>query len=232
MNIEVKSYNQQFTGSGKLVLDSDLVNNHPLNKYGLQVVAANAALGETYWKVIGIHHLLPTENRGDHHVYLEALDETGNRIHEPLVWATSQFGSIREPVKLEKPAGEPAGNIPMYAGNTYAASIRGLSLNAADKSDRVERLHTNHPDEQLPPDGLGGNTNGHHSFYVVFQRTKNTGVGADPEPVNFLQYALDHGLGNGVTPKFEFQQHQLQVFELGVVFAKNESPTVIQHQLW
>jgi|WetSurMetagenome_2_1015567.scaffolds.fasta_scaffold394548_1 hypothetical protein len=232
MNLNVRSYNQQFRDTGKLVLDSDVANNHPMNKFGVRLVEADVAPGETYWKVIGIHHLSPTENRGDHHIYLEALDEAGVRIHAPLVWATSQFGSITEPVKLEKPDAEPAGNIPMYEGNTYKASIRGLSLNASDKSDRVDNIHTNHPDEPLPADGLGGVTNGHHSFYVVFQRTKKGAADPNPQPVNFLQYAVDHGLGNAVTPKFEFEQHQVQVFVLGVVFAKNVQPNAIQHQLW
>ena len=72
MNLDVKSYNQQFRDTGKLVLDSDAANNHALTKFGVRVVAADVAPGEMYWRVIGIHHLLPMENRGDHHIYLEA----------------------------------------------------------------------------------------------------------------------------------------------------------------
>jgi hypothetical protein len=167
MNINVKSYNQRFRETGQLVLDSDVAKNHALTKFGVRVVAAVVAPGETYWKVIGIHHLLPMENRGDHHIYLETLNEAGERISPPppdAVWVDSQFANVHEPVKLEKPADEPAGNIPMFQDNSYKVRVRGLSLNASDKSDLVENLHINHDDEPLPLDGLGGSTRGHHSF--------------------------------------------------------------------
>jgi hypothetical protein len=235
MNLNVKSYNQRFRDTGKLILDSDVADNNALTKFGVKVVTADVAPGETYWRVIGIHHLLPKENRGDHHIYLESLNEAGERISPSppeAIWANSQFGNISEPVKLEKPAAEPAGNIPMWEGNTYKARIRGLSLSATDKSDVVENVHTDHPDEPLPSDGLGGNTRFHHSFYVVFQRTRKGSDGPVIQPPNFLQYAVDHGLGNAVTPRFGFQQHQVQAFENGVVFARDDHLNAIQHQLW
>ncbi len=231
MNLDVSSYNRRFRESGKIVLDSDVVDNHPMTEFNLRLVEADIAPGETYWKVIGIHHLLPMENRGNHHVYLEALDEAGVRIPMPL-WADNQFGNISEPVQLDKPSNEPAGNIPMFRGNTYKVRMRGRKINEFEKSDRVENLHINHRNEPLPPDGSGGNGNGRHSFYVVFQRAKKTGVEPEPEPVDFLQHASEHGLGNAVTPKFEFQQHQVQAFERGIVFARNDQPQAVQHRLW
>lgn len=231
MNLNVKTYNEQFLAAGKIVLDSDLGGNDPIAKFGVRLVEADVAPGETYWKVIGIHHLLPEENRGEGHTYLEALDEAGVRIQSPMVWANHQDNTIQEPVKLEKPASEPAGNIPMFKA-VHAVRIRGQSINAADKSDTVEHLHSNHDDEPLPADGLGGNTRFHHSFYVVFQRTRKVADGPGPQPVSFLQFAQEHALGNAVTPTFAFQQHQVQAFERGIVFAKDDQPNSLRFQLW
>ena len=60
--------------------------------------------------------------------------------------------------------------------------IAGPSANAADKSDRVSHLHTDHDDERGPGGELW-NSRFHHSFYVVFQRTrKAAGTGAPSLP--------------------------------------------------
>jgi hypothetical protein len=137
--------------------------------YGIRIVAADTAEGETYWRVLGVHHLLPRENFSKHNIYLEALDENGQRIKNPPLtvgwtWEGRQPHERANPVPLDKPASEAAGNISVYFGQ-----IVSVWVNQA-KSDRVTGLHTNHPDEPLP-DGSLLNTIGHHSFYVVFQRT-------------------------------------------------------------
>ena len=155
-------------------------NGQPINdsadNYGVRVVEADVAEGETYWRIIGVHHLLPRENFSNHHVYLEALDEQGNRIKNPRIWVGWTWENRRpnepaNPVILDKPDAEAAGNIMMYFGQKVSAWVNGAAPNAQDKSDRVENLHTAHPDEPLP-DGTLLNTLGHHSFYVVFQRTR------------------------------------------------------------
>jgi hypothetical protein len=158
-------------------------NREPINdaaqRYGARIVAAdNIAEGETYWKVVGVHHLLPRENFSKHNVYIEALDEQGRRIRNPIAWAGwtwvgRQPNQRADPVSLDKPDAEAAGNIAMHFGQVVTVWLKGLSRDANDKSDRVENLHTAHPDEPLP-DGSLLNTLGHHSFYVVFQRTRKT----------------------------------------------------------
>jgi len=162
-------------------------NGEPINdaeqKYGVQIVTAEVAEGETYWKVIGVHHLLPRENFSNHHVYLEALDEAGLRIRNPLAWAGWTWEGRRpderaDPVALDKPDTESAGNIAMHFAQTVSVWLKGLSRDSNDKSDKVVNLHTRHPDEPLP-DGSLLNTLGHHSFYVVFQRTRKTTTAAD-----------------------------------------------------
>ena len=146
----------------------------PLNdaaaSYGVKVVEADAAEGETYWRVIGVHHLLPRENFSKHNIYLEALDENGQRIKNPPIsvgwtWVGRRAEERANPVLLDKPDSEAAGNISVHFGQIVSVWIN------QDKSDQVINLHTNHPDEPLP-DGSLLNTIGHHSFYIVFQRTK------------------------------------------------------------
>jgi hypothetical protein len=157
----------------------------PLAKYGVRVVRAEVAQGETYWRVIGVHHLRPEENMSNRNVYFVALDEQGHRIKTPVVWAGWDWEGRQprqkaDPVALDKPDEEPAGNISVGGNQKASVWIKGLSRDAEDKSDRVENLHTGHPDEPLP-DGRLLNTIGHHSFYVVFQRTR-AGATVPPPP--------------------------------------------------
>jgi hypothetical protein len=151
-------------------------------KYGVRIVNTDVAEGETYWRIIGVHHLLPEENASNHNVYIEALDEQGNRLKNPIAWAGWTWEGRRpneraDPTPLDKPDAEAAGNISVGSNQTVSVWLKGLSREADDKSDQVENLHTRHPDEVLP-DGRKLNTYGHHSFYVVFQRTRKAGTDA------------------------------------------------------
>lgn len=144
--------------------------------YGVRIVEANVPQGQEYWQVIGVHHLYPRENFGNHNVFLEALDENGQRVKNPPAWAGWTWEDRRpeeraDPVILDKPDYEPAGNISMYYQQTVSVWAKGRSATASEPSDRVENLHTRHPDEPLE-DGSLLNSVGHHSFYVVFQRRR------------------------------------------------------------
>jgi hypothetical protein len=151
--------------------------------YGVRIMEAAIPEGEVYWRVIGIHHLYPRENFGNHHVYLEAVDENGQRIKNPYAWAGwtwegRQPGQRADPVILDKPPYEAAGNIALHIQQTVEVWIKGLSPTANEPSDHVANLHTRHPDEPLE-DGSLLNSIGHHSFYVVFQRSRK-----GPPPVD------------------------------------------------
>lgn len=153
-------------------------------KYGVGITPANVAKGETYWRVIGIHHLLPEENMSNRNVFMDGLDEQGNRIKNPIIWAGWTWEGIQDheradPTPLDKPDAETAGNISVGANQKVSVWIKGRSRASNDKSDKVVGLHTGHPDEVLP-DGRKLNTWGHHSFYVVFQRVVK---GATPPPI-------------------------------------------------
>jgi hypothetical protein len=177
-----KRYNADFVNNAnakKRAINAD-------SKYGVQIVEADVAEGETYWKVIGVHHLVPEENVSNHNVYMEVLDEQGNRVRNPIVWAGWTWEGRRpneraDPVPLDKPDAEAAGNISLHFPQTAAIWIKGNNRDANDKSDRVEKLHIRHADEPLP-DGRLLNTLGHHSFYIVFQRTRKTTAAPVPPP--------------------------------------------------
>lgn len=167
-------YNERFVQNAKTASEPLT----PEAKYAVKVVKADVAEGETYWRLIGVHHLLPDENVSKHNIYIEALDEQGNRIKNPIAWAGWTWEGRRpneraDPVALDKPANETAGDIAIHFGQKASIWIKGLNRDGNDKSDRVENLHTAHADEPLP-DGRLLNTIGHHSFYLVFQRTRKS----------------------------------------------------------
>jgi hypothetical protein len=126
--------------------------------YGASIVPANSI---NAWRCIGIHHLTPDENRGRQNVFIDVLDESGNRLRQPIINWTFSFGGPVQQKRLDKPANEPAADIPIDKDAT-------ITLWVADSldSDRVGELYTRHRDESP------GNMWGHHSFYVVFQRQK------------------------------------------------------------
>ncbi|GAB4462725.1 MAG: hypothetical protein Kow0031_41180 [Anaerolineae bacterium] len=176
------SFNHQQYNTQYLLNIND--GGEPINDaaaYGVRIIPAQVAEGQEYWQVIGVHHLYPRENFGNHHVYLEALDANGQRVKNPPAWVGwtwegRQPNERADPVVLDKPDYEAAGNISMHFQQTVSVWALGRSPDANEISDRVENLHTRHPDEPLE-DGSLLNSVGHHSFYVVFQkRRKSTSV--------------------------------------------------------
>lgn len=134
------------------MLDNDF------EKWGIGV--HEAANGE--WKVAKIHHLTPEENRGRHNIYIDALDEQGQRLQgQRLHWGWDG-GGAQMPLNMDKPAGEPMCNIPIFRGQVIYVSM-------GEKSPTVVGLHSMHGDE-LGPNGEIWNSNGHHSFYIAFQK--------------------------------------------------------------
>jgi hypothetical protein len=135
--------------------------------YGVRVVPADVPDGAPYWRTVRVHHLTPDENQGRQHIFLDALDEAGARNFGAQASVTWPGGQAT--ITVEKPVGEPGANFPLWKWQVAAVEMLGLP------SDRVENLHTGHPDE---PPGLG-NTLFHHSFEVVYQQAV---AGAVPLP--------------------------------------------------
>ena len=166
-------------------IKTNVVAKNEATAYNVQIVTDEVAEGESYWQVIGVYHLKPDENKGNHHVYFEALDENGVRVTNPIAWADWTWKDRRpeeqiSPIPLDKPANETAGNVALNrTSQIVSVWMKGQSSEATDKSDCVENLRTDHPDE-AGSDGSLGNSIGHHSFYVVFQKAiKGTTVSAD-----------------------------------------------------
>jgi hypothetical protein len=141
---------------------SDPIND--AEAYGVRIVPCQVAPGTSYWRVIRVHHLTPAENAGKHHLFLDALDPQGNRLFGTRLLVRWEGGS-RE-VVIDKPLPEPGANEPLWKWQVVSVEALGMP------SDRVENLHTGHPDEGP------GNTLFHHSFAVTFQQA----VAAAPQP--------------------------------------------------
>jgi hypothetical protein len=167
MAIDVPKYNTQFLEAAQ----AGQAYNDSAN-YGVEVKAvANMGNAQHYWRVVGVHHLTGDENMGNHHIYCDVLDENGQRINGARV-ILRQGGSNPLHAVVDKPVNEAGTNIPMWSntqGNIAVNWPEGSQL----PSEEAGEIRSTHPDE--PP----GNTWGHHSFYVVFQRTA---VSAAPEP--------------------------------------------------
>lgn len=173
MTLDINHYNALF-------LDNPGQND--ATKYGVKMHRfIDTAL--PHFRCIGVHHLTPGENAGKHHVFLDVLNEQGQRMHQAQIEWTWQGRRLEEPappVTIDKPDTEPGTNIPINWAQTITLSI----LN--QRSDAVTNLHTRHSDESSPDaengtvPAPGGNTRGHHSFYVVFQHQSGDGAPTPP----------------------------------------------------
>jgi hypothetical protein len=152
-----------------------------VEQYGVVYIPAKVTKGDRYWRVAGIYHLAPAENRGGHSVYVDAVDENGERISDPNLrirwgWEGQGADEASPPQNLDKRAPEPAGNVVLFLPQHTWVEIEGLGL----KSDRAANLHTNHADEPAPSGELW-NSRGHHSFYVLFQAVRSSDSGSAPD---------------------------------------------------
>lgn len=138
-------------------------------KYAVQITPVENT-GQPHWRVIGVHHLSGAENSGNHHLYVDVLSEQGQRLNGAVL---SVLNHNQPPwrVVIDKPANEAGSNAPMHWNDTLIALVNFEGL----PSERVSGIHTRHEDEEP------GNTRGHHSFYVVFQ--KSSGLVAPKPPV-------------------------------------------------
>jgi hypothetical protein len=128
------------------------------------------------WKVLGVHHLTPDENKGNHNVYIEVLCKQNERegfraIH--WTWEGRQPNESAPDVFAgQKPLNELV-NIPINVGMVVSVWPH--------LGETVLNLRSDHPDEET------GNTFGHHSFFVCFQEVDADGgqlPEPDPEPAN------------------------------------------------
>lgn len=154
-------YNQQFLANP---------GQNDAAKYGVTIEPASAQPDQTYYRCIGIHHLTGAENSGNHHLYLDVLDEAGKRINGARLMI-SNAGKAPYPVIIDKPLNEAGANAPMHWNDTLLVYVGGDF-----PTEKAAGFHIRHEDEEP------GATRGHHSFYAVFQRTKQQPPPPEPEP--------------------------------------------------
>lgn len=126
-------------------------------KYGFGIHRMDGAI----WRVAEARHLTPEENKGRHNVFVDAIDDQGQRVTGAMLW-WGDTGGVVGKMSMDKPAGEPMCNVPVWSGQMVYVSM-------GDNSESVVGLHTMHGDE-LGPNGEIWNSNGHHSFYIKFQK--------------------------------------------------------------
>jgi len=124
--------------------------------YGVKIIPAQVEAGQPYWKVTRIHHLTPQENQYHHHIFLDARDEEGNRIHNTTFLIKWDGGS--DIVALDKQSSPRGAAFPMWKWQICSVEVRG------EPSDRIINLRTDHP-----KDGEG-NDMFLHSFAITYTR--------------------------------------------------------------
>ncbi len=113
------------------------------------------------WRCVHVHRLAVEESQGNHNVYIDVIDETGQRIAHPVVYVSFGWtGSATQATFFEKPEWEPGANFMLTAGENAWCSI-------GNDSDTVN--------------GLLGEA-GHTSYYIVFQRQSAGEVTAPHQP--------------------------------------------------
>jgi CRP-like cAMP-binding protein len=127
-----------------------------LSGLGVVIEPAGVKPGQKYWRLIKARWANEKEAGADHTIYIEVLDESGNRLVGETVEIRWQDGSL--PIPTEgKSAPEWPANFPMYnLLGSYAVSVSGLP------SDVVAGLGMGTAEQP--------NFKIHTNFFLTFQR--------------------------------------------------------------
>jgi len=127
-----------------------------LDQLGVRVEEAQVASGQPYWRLVEAIWWNEKEAGGKHHIYVEVLDENGNRIVGQPVKVVWGGGSYTGPTE-DKAWPDYAFNYQMYAaGNAYDVIVEGLP------SDKL--VGAGMGDLERPRYGI------HVSFLLTYQR--------------------------------------------------------------
>lgn len=105
--------------------------------------------GDRGWRCVHVQKLSPEDGGGNHSVYIDVINEDGQRIAKPNVLVEFGFGSGNSIAYFEKPQWEPNANFVIGAGVNAHCLIKGNF-----PSDLVRNLQ---------------GENGHTCYYLVFQ---------------------------------------------------------------
>jgi len=114
--------------------------------------------GQSYWRLVKVRWQDGIESGNDHTIYMETLDENGNRIVGQPVEVRWADGMVTVFVE-DKPAPVYGANFPMYGKlGSYTVSVPGLP------SDSIVGMGMGTPEQP--------NFNIHTNFLLTFQRVK------------------------------------------------------------
>lgn len=131
-------------------------------------VVVESVIASPAWRAVSVRRLSAKENGSSHNVFVKVLQPNGDRDRNPALrigwtWEGRRPNEGAPPVKLDKGDRNERGHgdVPISTmSQKIAVWIEGDGL----ASDVVKGMHTNFPDE------APGNTRGHYSYEVIFQR--------------------------------------------------------------
>jgi hypothetical protein len=141
------------------LIQKAIASDEPLNlaaDYGVSIIRARSIAA---WRCILAYHLTPEQSRGRQYIYIECLDETGERTREPVVNWTPSLDHPMKSAPLDGRDDGAAGSIAIRRYDTISVRINDGTPNI--DSDSVGNIHARH--------GTGADY-GDHSFLLVFQR--------------------------------------------------------------
>ena len=101
---QVESGSPELSPQVASVAPRDAVND--AQGYGVAIVPATVAAGAWYWQAVRVHHLMPEENSGKHHIFLDLLDPAtapnpgslGGQVYGAAHGSPGMAGSRRSPL--------------------------------------------------------------------------------------------------------------------------------------
>ena len=127
-----------------------------LGALGVSIEDAPVEPGQPYWRLVEVRWEDEIQSGGKHHIYVDVMDENGNRVvGQPVTvfWGDGSYTAALE----DKPAPDLGFNYQMYAsGYAYNVKVEGL------------------PSDVLRGAGMGDIENRfrgiHTSYYLIYQR--------------------------------------------------------------
>ncbi len=112
-----------------------------LDDLNVDIIPADVHSGQTYWKVVKAEFQTPEEGGGRHHIFVEVLDEAGERIVAQTIQVHWRDGGATI-VTEDKPSPEYAANFPMFGDlGGYSVDLPGVSDTVIGMGLPYGRLH-------------------------------------------------------------------------------------------
>jgi CRP-like cAMP-binding protein len=129
-----------------------------LGALNVGIVDANVQPGQSFWRLVKVYWQNKEESGNDHTIYINVLDEHGNRMVGQPVEIRWQSGNLIVHTE-DKPMPEYGANFPMYGTlGSYSVNLGGLP------SDTIQGLGMGTPEQ--PAFTI------HTNFLLTFQRVK------------------------------------------------------------